>query len=95
VLDKNNFNMPEISRFFGIIIFMYWDDHNPPHFHARYNEFEAQIIIANGNVLEGDLPTRQLRFVQAWAELHREELDANWNDLAKNPPSFKKIEPLR
>lgn len=87
--------MPEISRFFGIIILMYWDDHNPPHFHARYNEFEAQILISNGNVLEGDLPTRQLRLVQAWAELHKEELKNNWDELAKNPPSFQKIDPLK
>lgn len=74
---------------------MYWDEHNPPHFHARYNEFEAQILISNGNVLEGDLPTRQLRLVQAWTELHKEELSLNWNELAKNPPSFHKIDPLR
>lgn len=87
--------MPEISRFYGIIIMMFWDDHYPPHFHARYNEFEAQILISNGNVLEGDLPKRQLRLVQAWVELHSEELMINWNDLMKNPPSFRKIEPLK
>lgn len=74
---------------------MYWDDHNPPHFHARYNQFEAQILISNANVLEGELPTRQLRLVQAWAELHRDELESNWKDMAKNPSAFHKIEPLK
>ena len=64
--------MPEISRFFGIIITFYADDHNPPHFHARYAEFFARIIISSADLLDGNLPNKQLRLVQAWAEIHRE-----------------------
>lgn len=87
--------MPEICRFFGIIITMYADDHNPPHFHIRYNEFKALILISNGNVLEGELPLKQLRLVQAWAELHREELELNWIESQKENPNFVKINPLQ
>ncbi len=54
--------MPEICRFLGIIITMYADDHNPPHFHVRYNEFRALFLISNGNVLEGEIPNKQTSF---------------------------------
>jgi len=56
--------MPTISQFFGILIMMYFDDHNPPHFHARYNEFEALIAIENGQILEGELPKTATQLVE-------------------------------
>lgn len=86
--------MPEISRFYGIVITMYADDHNPPHFHIRYAEFVARIIISTGDLLDGNLPKRQLRLVQAWVEIHREELMKNWAESQKENPDFLKIEPL-
>lgn len=87
--------MPELSRFYGIIIYMYLGDHVPPHFHARYSEYEAQILISNGNVLEGELPIKQLRLVQAWVELHKDELYKNWEGLGKENAEFFKIDPLK
>ena len=86
--------MPQVSRFFGIIISMYFDDHNPPHFHARYAEFEVEIDIRNLSILEGDLPPRVLGLVIEWALLHKEELLENWK-LIENKQSLKKIEPLK
>ena len=88
--------MPVISMFYGIIIRLYLLDnqrHNLPHFHARYAEFEASIGIAEGDVLAGELPRKQLRLVQAWIELHRDELVADW-ELAANGELPYKIEPL-
>lgn len=66
--------MPEISRFFGIVIQMYGNDHPPPHFHAIYNEFRAVIEIQTGEILQGSLPSKQLKFVQVWTEIHKEDL---------------------
>lgn len=66
--------MPEISRFLGIVISMYFDEHNPPHFHVRYNEHRAIIAIRNGNLLDGYLPARVRGLVEEWAELHSDEL---------------------
>ena len=86
--------MPQISRFFGIIISMYFDDHNPPHFHARYADFEVEIDIKTLSILEGDLPPRVLGLVIEWALLHKEELLENWT-LMENKQPFKKIEPLK
>jgi len=88
--------MPVISMFYGIIIRLYLLDnqhHNLPHIHARYAEFEASIDIADGEVLVGELPRKQLRLVQAWIELHRDELAANWA-LAANGETPYKIDPL-
>ncbi len=87
--------MPEISRFYGIIIYMYLGDHVPPHFHAIYAEFEAQVNIETGEIVEGQMPRKQLRLVQAWCELHNEELMFNWSELHKQKPAFKKIIPLQ
>ncbi|MFM2345092.1 MAG: hypothetical protein RLZZ210_1705 [Pseudomonadota bacterium] len=73
--------MPVLAMFYGIIIRMYVLDnkhHNLPHFHAKYAEFEALISILEGEVLAGSLPRKQLRLVQAWIELHQDELMANW-----------------
>jgi hypothetical protein len=85
--------MPEISRFFGIVIFMYFDEHNPPHFHARYNEARAVISINELKVLEGRLPKRALSLVLEWANEHRNELMENWDSL-RTTGEFSKIPPL-
>ena len=88
------YNMPELSRFYGIIIYMFAKDHLPPHFHAKYNEYKALIDIYTGDILEGHLPRRATRLVQDWAELHLEELVRNWKESRKDNPSFRKIKPL-
>ena len=86
--------MPTISMFFGIIIRMFNNgEHNPPHFHASYQGHNA-VFNLDGEVIEGELPKRQVRFVAAWAEIHRDELMANW-ELAINAQPLYKIEPLR
>jgi len=89
--------MPIISMFYGIIIRMYLSDdrhHNLPHIHAKYAEFEASIDIENGEMLAGDLPRKQLRLVQAWIELHRDELMADWEIAIGGGGSPYKIDPL-
>lgn len=85
--------MPEISRFFGIIIRMYFDDHPPPHFHAIYGKHEAQISINPIIVLQGGLPRRAESMVIEWAALHQQELIENWQRLHREQPP-QKIEPL-
>ncbi|KQS25502.1 DUF4160 domain-containing protein [Dyadobacter sp. Leaf189] len=87
--------MPEISRFFGIVIFMYFKDHLPPHFHAEYAGQEAQFSIETGNVIAGDFPRKQTRLVQAWVELYREELYLNYFESQKDDARFRKIRPLQ
>lgn len=87
--------MPEISRFFGIIIYMYAKDHLPPHFHAEYNGEEAMFSIETGNIIVGDLPRKPIRLVKAWVELHREELMENYRLLQEEVGSFLKIKPLQ
>ncbi len=86
--------MPEISRFYGIIIYIFAKDHPPPHFHAKYNEYKALINIKSGDIIEGKLPRRALRLVQDWAELHQAELMQNWNEGQTDNPEFRKIMPL-
>jgi hypothetical protein len=86
--------MPEISRFFGIIIAMFYDDHNPPHFHVRYGEHKAAIKIDDFAVLDGYLPPRALGLVIEWAEIHKSELMADWQ-LAKENKQPAPIEPLQ
>ncbi|MBO0937302.1 DUF4160 domain-containing protein [Fibrella sp. HMF5335] len=73
---------------------MYAKDHLPPHFHAVYNDDEAMFSIETGNVIQGDLPRKQIRLVKAWVELHREELMENYTLLQQEVGSFKKIKPL-
>lgn len=85
--------MPELSRFLGIIIYMYFNEHNPPHFHAVYNENKAAISIETLGIIEGRLPSRVLSLVVEWAQDHKEELLSNWNSL-KSTGNFEKIEPL-
>ncbi len=88
--------MPTISMFFGIIVRMYFapGEHNPPHIHVYYNEFTATIGLESLEVLQGSLPKKQLRLVQAWAEIHMDELQANWR-LAMNGETPYKISPLQ
>ncbi len=84
--------MPEISRFLGIIIFMNFNEHNPPHFHAKYGEYQIIIQIEDG-IIEGIFPKRALKHVIEWYELHKEELLENWNSIEKTG-NFNKIKPL-
>lgn len=86
--------MPQISEFFGINIYMYYEDHNPPHFHAVYGEYKALINIIDGNVLKGSLPSKQVKLVLAWCEIHRQELIDNW-EISKNSGTLMVIDPLR
>lgn len=74
--------MPELSRFFGIVIRIYFDDHAPPHFHARYAEYEGLIEIEQPRQLRGNLPARVLSLVIEWAELHKAELRNAWNSVS-------------
>ncbi|GMV90254.1 MAG: DUF4160 domain-containing protein [Candidatus Hydrogenedentes bacterium] len=85
--------MPEISRFYGIVIRMYFNEHNPPHFHAYYGDDEALIEIRSLAVLAGSLPPRAMGLVSEWATLHRQELLADW-DLGQKFMPFEKIPPL-
>ena len=82
-----------ISVFFGIRVTMYYDDHNPPHFHAEYNDQKVLVDILKGRVLRGAFPSRQLKFVLAWTEIHKDELMQNW-ELAKDDLPLNKIAPL-
>lgn len=81
--------MPEISRFEGVVITMYFNEHNPPYFHATYNGIEAQFNLNEGAFTKGALPSRPARLVLAWYELHKDELLQIWNSK-----EFKKIKPL-
>jgi Domain of unknown function (DUF4160) len=85
--------MPEISRFFGVVITMYYNDHNPPHFHARYGDQKAVIGIEPLRLLEGSLPPRAIGFVMEWAALHRNELLDDWQ-LARSESPLRRIAPL-
>jgi len=89
--------MPTISMFYGILILMYFYDnkkHNRPHIHAEYGEYEASIAIDDGSILSGNLPSAKLKLVQAWIEIHREDLLVDWKLAVAGEPIFK-IEPLR
>ena len=89
--------MPVISMFYGITVLMYYFDnrkHHQPHIHVQYSDEEAVISIPDGNVMEGSLRTAKLKLVQAWIEIHRDELMADWQLAVNGQPVFK-IEPLR
>ncbi len=88
--------MPTISMFFGIIIRMYYapKEHGPPHIHVYFQDYNVTFDIQNGEILNGDMPSRQLRLVQAWIEIHKDELLANW-ELCQNGEKPFQIEPLR
>jgi hypothetical protein len=85
--------MPEVSRFFGIVITMYHEDHAPPHFHARYGGSKAVVSIEPPEVLHGRLPPRVLGLVVEWATIHRVELVENWR-RARELARLKRIAPL-
>lgn len=85
--------MPEISRFFGIIVTLYYDDHAPPHFHVRYGDQRAIIEIETLAFIEGSLSPRVRGLVVEWAALHRSELMDDWN-LAMQHAPLKRIPPL-
>lgn len=85
--------MPEVSRFFGISIRMYFDDHNPPHFHAIYGGAEVEVGIEPLSVLQGKVPRRALGMVLEWAALHQQELLVNWQ-RAHNEEPLARIDPL-
>ena len=85
--------MPIISIFRGIKIMMYYNDHMPPHFHAEYAEYKCIVDIIAGCVIEGSLPSRQLKLVLAWAVLHQDELMQNW-ELSKAQSQMIRIDPL-
>ncbi len=84
--------MPTISQFYGIIILMFFKEHNPPHFHVRYGDYEAIINISNGEI-EGKLPRRVLSMVYEWLDLHKDELIENWKRIEESRP-LNKINPL-
>ncbi|HHR85671.1 MAG TPA: DUF4160 domain-containing protein [Candidatus Acetothermia bacterium] len=86
--------MPEISRFFGILIKMFFDDHNPPHFHAFYGEDQVLVDIRSMSVFAGHFPPRALGLVIEWATLHRQELLENWQRAVNQEP-LAKIDPLK
>ncbi len=85
--------MPEISRFYGIIIYMFFSEHDPPHFHVKYQEYEAILDIENG-VVHGDMPRRALNLIFEWLDLYKIELLENWKRIEQRKPLIK-IEPLK
>ena len=85
--------MPTLSMFYGIVTRMYFDDHNPPHFHALYQDSKASFDF-EGNLLEGSMPQKQQKLIAAWATIHKDDLEANWQ-LASEEEALFKIEPLR
>jgi hypothetical protein len=84
--------MPELCRFLGIVIYLVYDDHRPPHFHAEYGEFKVTVEIATG-VVEGRFPKRALRALLEWHEIYRDRLVEDW-ELAERHQPLKKIPPL-
>jgi hypothetical protein len=85
--------MPELSRFYGTVIKMYFDDHPPPHFHAEYGDHEAVIQIRNLAIVAGALPARATGMVLEWAALHQRDLLSAWQRAVRREP-LGKIEPL-
>ena len=83
--------MPIISYFFGIYIRMYHDDHNPPHFHAQYQGYEALIDIRSGEVIKGKLPKKAIKIIKEWVSENQEELMINWEKAI----SFKTLERIK
>ena len=84
--------MPIICRFFGIVIYIYWRDHRPPHFHAKYGDDEVTVDIESG-LVKGKMTKRALDMVQEWRKLHIKELLDNW-EKAENKQKLKRIQPL-
>lgn len=89
--------MPSISMFYGIIIYMFFFDnkkHQRPHIHASYGEYDAVIAIDDGKIIKGKLPKNKMKLVQAWIEIHQEDLMADWKLAVEGQQPFK-IEPLK
>ncbi len=89
--------MPSISMFYGIIVYLYFKDnkqHSIPHIHVKYQENEVVVSIPEGDILKGSLPKPKMKLLQAWIEIHRDELIADW-ELAVSGQQPYKIEPLR
>jgi hypothetical protein len=85
--------VPRICQFYGIAIYMYYRDHAPPHFHAIYAKYEAEVDIETAAVVEGKLPRRARNLVEEWADAHRDELRRNW-DLARAAQPLHQLPPL-
>ena len=85
--------MPVLSRFYGIVVYMNYRDHEPPHFHARYKDQEVLVELESG-IVTGSFPKRALRFLLEGMDLHREELEENWARARDHRP-LEGIEPLR
>lgn len=86
--------MPELSRFYGMIVYLYWKDHAPPPFHVVYGDEEVLLLIDSWQVYAGSIPSRALKMVREWAEKHKSENKTAWGEAVAGKP-FKKIEPLR
>jgi hypothetical protein len=85
--------VPELCRFLGIVIYMFFDDHEPAHFHARYSGWRGRFLL-NGALLDGHMPPRVLGLIVEWANLHHVELRENWNRARAGLP-LEKIDPLQ
>ena len=92
-ITANTKTMPEISSFYGISVYMYMSEHNPPHFHVKYQDYEAIITIKDG-IITGSFPRRALHLVYDWLDQHQEELMQNWERLGKSESPVK-INPLQ
>lgn len=85
--------MPTVSIFFGIVIKMFYDEHNPPHFHAEH-QGEKAVFDFRGNMLRGDIRSRTaVRLIREWVDLHQAELESNWNEMQEGR-QFSRIDPL-
>lgn len=85
--------MPRIAQLYGIAVYMYFGDHPPPHVHAIYGRFEAEIEITTGGILKGQLPVRARRLVREWTREYRRELEENWG-LARSHRPLRSLPPL-
>jgi hypothetical protein len=86
--------VPEISRFYGMVVAMFFNDHEPPHFHVRYGSYKAILALGTLEVLRGDLPGRALALVREWARLHADELQEDWRRARASQP-LNAIDPLQ
>ena len=86
--------MPTISMFRGIKVFIYWNDHMPPHFHAEYGKHKILVSIEELEVIDGSMPGKQLKMLLGWAAFHQDELRENW-ELAREQQELFSIDPLR
>ncbi len=86
--------MPEISRFYGMRITIYFDDHPPSHFHAEYGEYEAVFSIKNGEIINGNLPNTAKKLIKKWYDLQKENIEKAWENI-QNDETFKKVPPLK